>query len=103
MVIIYKDELIHLHKVLVNVMEHVKSNGVNEEFFQEYENLNICPHHIHRTKAEHKYAIFILAKQITEALAQQNPSEIILIKKRLNELANRTKKETIIDAIKAPL
>lgn len=83
-------------------MEHIRVDGVSTDFFQDYENLNICPHHIHRTKAEHKYAIFILARQITEALSQRNPSGIKLITKRLEELANRSKKEVTIE-LRKPL
>ena len=62
---------------------------------KEYLGLNISPHHIHRTKAEHKYAIFVLSNAISEVLANNNGGTSSNISNGLSELVKRSKKELI--------
>ncbi|CAB3287187.1 conserved protein of unknown function [Methanocaldococcus lauensis] len=66
----HKDELIQLHQLLVYLRKYIekKYNCSNDEF-KEYDDLNIYPHHIHRTKAEHIYAIFLLSTIIAKILS----------------------------------
>jgi hypothetical protein len=40
----------------------------NVEFLQ-YQSLQISPIHVHRSKAEHKHAIFILGQEIASVMA----------------------------------
>jgi hypothetical protein len=40
----------------------------NVEFVQ-YQSLQISPMHVHRSKAEHKHAIFILGQEIASVMA----------------------------------
>lgn len=89
----YKEELIYLHQLFIYLMKFLVDNGVSKEYFIEYTELGISPHHIHRTKAEHKYAVFLLASEISGVLAENN--EIIPrgIAKRLKEIADRAKDE----------
>jgi hypothetical protein len=94
----YKDELIHIHQLLIYLMKFLVDNGVSKSFFQEYYNLGISPHHIHRTKAEHKYAIFLLAHGISSVLAESNEIVPRSIAKRLGELAERCKVEVNVHA-----
>ena len=61
----YKDELINLHQLMVYLMKFFVDYGVPDSFFKEYNDLSISPHHIHRTKGEHKYAVFMLAWSIS--------------------------------------
>lgn len=89
----YKDELIYIHQLLIYLMKFLVDNGVSKSFFQEYNSLGISPHHIHRTKAEHKYAIFVLAHGISTVLAENNEIVPRSIAKRLGELAERCKSE----------
>ncbi|MBI5253129.1 MAG: UPF0058 family protein [Euryarchaeota archaeon] len=91
----YKDELIHLHQLLIYLMKFLIDNGVSKSFFEEYTNLGISPHHIHRTKAEHKYAIFVLASGISNVLAENNEIIPRSVANRLGELAKRCKSEII--------
>lgn len=92
----YKDELLHLHQLLIYLMKFLMDNGVSKNFFQDYHNLAISPHHIHRTKAEHKYAIFVLAHGISSVLAENNEIVPRSVAKRLGELAERCKSEVNI-------
>lgn len=92
----YKDELIQLHQFLVYVLKYLEDGYEVKDECEEYFLLNISPHHIHRTKAEHKYAIFVLSSSISEILARKNkdaaPSNVV---NGLSELAKRSKKEII--------
>lgn len=91
----YKDELIHLHQLLVYLMKFLVDNGVPRSFFEEYTNLSISPHHIHRTKSEHKYAVFMLAWSISQVLAENNEIIPRNVANRLGELAERCKRDMI--------
>jgi hypothetical protein len=42
-----------------------------EGTFKDYDELNIRPHHIHRTKSEHTYAIFLLSSTIGKILSEK--------------------------------
>lgn len=92
----YKDELIQLHQFLVYVLKYLEDGYEVKDECEEYFRLNISPHHIHRTKAEHKYAIFVLSELISDLVAKKNdgttPSNV---SNGLSELAKRSKKELI--------
>lgn len=89
----YKDELIHLHQLLIYLMKFLTENGVSPTYFEDYQKLGISPHHIHRTKAEHKYAIFMLAWGISNVLAESVDVVPKSVANRLGELAERAKNE----------
>jgi hypothetical protein len=90
----YKDEMIHLHQLLVYLMKFFVDNGVSNSYFKEYMELGVNPHHIHRTKSAHKYAIFLLAHGISKVLSESTV-EIVprSVTTRLGELAERCKVE----------
>ena len=87
----YKDELIHLHRLLIYLMKFLIDNGVSKSRFKAYMALNISPHHIHRTKAEHKHAIFVLACRISKVLAENGDTIPRSIASKLGEIAERCK------------
>lgn len=89
----YKDELIYLHQLFIYLMNFLVDNGASKSFFEEYSRLGISPHHIHRTKAEHKYAIFVLSHGISTVLSENDEIVPRGIAKRLGELAERCKAE----------
>ena len=91
----YKEELIHLHRLLIYLMKFLIDNGVSKSFFDDYTMLNISPHHIHRTKAEHKYAIFILAWGISNVLAEDSDIIPRSVANRLREIAERCKSDIL--------
>ncbi|MGZ7044081.1 MAG: UPF0058 family protein, partial [Methanobacterium sp.] len=78
------------------VLKYLEDGYEVKDECEEYFHLNISPHHIHRTKAEHKYAIFVLSESISDLLAKRNnlstPSNV---SNGLSELAKRSKKELI--------
>ncbi|MEE8402317.1 MAG: UPF0058 family protein [Candidatus Hydrothermarchaeaceae archaeon] len=91
----YKEELIHLHRLLIYLRKFLVDNGVSKSFFNDYAALNISPHHIHRTKAEHKYAIFTLAWGISKVLAENSDILPRGVANRLGEIVERCKSDMI--------
>ncbi|MCL2115590.1 MAG: UPF0058 family protein [Methanobrevibacter sp.] len=94
----YKDEMIQMHQFLVYVLKYLETNNEIHSSCGEYIALNISPHHIHRTKAEHKHAIFVLSNTISEIILQENfdsvPSNV---SNALSELVRRSKKELKVE------
>ena len=68
--------MIQLHQFLVYVLKYLDTDNSAHEYCEEYLALNISPHHIHRTKAEHKHAIFVLCKVISEVIADKDNHSI---------------------------
>lgn len=91
----YKDELIHLHRLLIYLMKFLVDNGVSKSFFKDYTTLNISPHHIHRTKAEHKHAVFVLSWRISKVLAENSDIIPRSVAIRLREMADRCKADVV--------
>jgi hypothetical protein len=57
--------------------------------FSHYQSLQISPIHVHRSKAEHKHAIFILGQEIASVMAHDEFSGPGRTQVRMQELANR--------------
>ena len=56
--------------------------------------LKISPHHIHKTKAEHKHAIFVLCKIIAQVIAdKENTSIPENVRNSLADLVRRSEEE----------
>lgn len=90
----YKDEMIQMHQFLVYVLKFLEENNQMGNDCSEYMMLNISPHHIHKTKAEHKHAIFILCKIIAVSIANQDENYLpASVCNSLADLVERSKKE----------
>ncbi|MHC1565173.1 MAG: UPF0058 family protein, partial [Candidatus Syntropharchaeales archaeon] len=59
----HKEELIQLHMFLVQLKDYFEKQGTNDDF-SKYRQLDITPLQIHRSKADHKRAIFTLSNEI---------------------------------------
>lgn len=66
-----KQELIHLHSLLKEVCNHYEQTETSNIEKQEYSDLNIRPTSIHKSKTEHKTAVFTLSKEITEEIDRE--------------------------------
>lgn len=90
----YKDEMIQIHQFLVYILKYLEKDEEVKKECKEYFELNISPHHIHRTKAEHKHAIFVLSTTISGIIAKREkemiPPNVV---NALSELSKRSKKE----------
>ncbi len=90
----YKDEMIRLHQFLVYVLKYVAENNQLKNDCTEYMSLKISPHHIHKTKAEHKHAIFVLCKLISQFINENDEESLpINIINYLNDLVIRSLNE----------
>lgn len=60
-----KQELIHLHGLLAEVSKDVAAHYDTELDLSEYESMGARPTSIHKSKTDHKEAVFALARGIT--------------------------------------
>jgi len=71
-----KEELVHYHILLAQFKNYCEENGFSGDF-SKYDDLDISPYQMHRSKEEHKRAIFVLAIELVASLAaKSNPIEI---------------------------
>jgi hypothetical protein len=88
----HKDELINLHQMLSDVKDYFEE--INPELkFSQYTALKITPSQQHKSKMEHKYAIFVLGTEIANAMKEVDYSSSSRISARMKELADKTLKE----------
>lgn len=88
----HKEELISLHQMLIDVKDYLQQMNPESDF-SDYESLKITPTQMHRSKVEHKYAIFVLGNAIAKSMKDiENPSTDRM-SARMHELAERALKE----------
>jgi hypothetical protein len=84
----HKDELLELHEQMVVIKEYFRGReDVPEGTFEEYESLDVDPSHVHKSKSEHKHAVFVLGNALAEAMSEDEFSNAGRISKRMEELA----------------
>lgn len=64
-----KQELIHLHGLLAEVRKQCEAWNENTDL-ETYESLGVKPTSIHRSKTDHKEAVFALADGITAPMGE---------------------------------
>ncbi len=69
-----KEELIYIHSVLAQVKRHITAESANADF-SGYDALHIQPSHVHRSKDDHKRAIFTLGEEIARAISPGQPGD----------------------------
>jgi hypothetical protein len=85
----HKEELLDLHEQMVTVMEHFRSmEGIDASLFDPYDELEVTPSDVHKSKSEHKHAVFVLGRGLAEALSEDEFSNAGRIGKRMEELAD---------------
>jgi hypothetical protein len=88
----HKEELISLHKMLYEVKDYFEE--VNPDLkFSQYNSLKITPSQLHKSKLEHKYAIFVLGNEIANAMKDVDYTSSSRISARMKDLADKTLKE----------
>jgi len=88
----HKEELIKLHEVMAEIKDQIEKMDKDNNF-SEYYRLNVTPEHVHKSKMEHKHAIFILGEEIASSMKDIEYSATNRTSARMHELAERTKKE----------
>ena len=84
----HKDELLELHEELVVIKEYFQDReDVSDERFEAYDTLGVAPSHVHKSKSEHKHAVFVLGNALAEAMSEDEFSNAGRISQRMSELA----------------
>ena len=85
----HKDELLELHEQMVVIMENFREReDVEPGTFDPYEELEVDPSHVHKSKSEHKHAVFVLGNALASAMSEDEFSSAGRIGKRMQELAD---------------
>ena len=71
-----KQELIHLHGLLAQVQNHYEEQTGNTVEHDRYTTLGVQPTSIHKSKTDHKYAVFALADGITSEMSDEETERI---------------------------
>jgi hypothetical protein len=66
-----KQELIHLHGLLAEVCNHYEQLAECDVEHADYSELGVRPTSIHKSKTDHKAAVFALADGITEEMQRE--------------------------------
>jgi hypothetical protein len=84
----HKDELLELHAKMVSIMEHFHGmDDVDATAFEPYDELDVTPDDVHKSKSEHKHAVFVLGNALANVMAEDEFSDAGRIGKRMEELA----------------
>ena len=72
-----KQELIHLHGLLAEVHDHYEKAAGTQVTAEEYETLGVRPTSIHKSKTDHKAAVFALAGGITDEMERETEERTV--------------------------
>lgn len=70
-----KQELIHLHGLLSEVRAECEADASIDLDLSEYREVGVQPTSIHRSKTDHKTAVFALASGLTDSLDSEATPE----------------------------
>ncbi|MBV0924453.1 UPF0058 family protein [Halomicroarcula limicola] len=73
-----KQELIHLHSLLAQVQHSYEADTGSEVEHDEYAELGVKPTSIHKSKTDHKDAVFALADGLTSDMAAESDEPLTL-------------------------
>ena len=85
----HKDELLELHEQMVAIMEYFRAQeDVDDALFEPYDQIDVSPDDVHKSKSEHKHAVFVLGNALASAMSEDEFSDAGRISKRMEELAD---------------
>ena len=85
----HKDELLELHEEMVKIKDKfIEFDELDAEDFAAYEQLDVDPSHVHKSKSEHKHAVFVLGNALASAMSEDEFSSAGRLSKRMKELAD---------------
>ena len=85
-----KEEIIQLHTLFAQI-----KNELEQQFpspvsaFEEYEDLKVLPHHVHKSKDDHKRAVFVLGRVIANVFSHDKYSGTGRVAQRLARMETR--------------
>ena len=84
----HKEELLELHEHMVAIMETFRRmDEVDGSLFDPYDELDVSPDDVHKSKSEHKHAVFVLGNALATVMSEDEVSDAGRIGKRMAELA----------------
>ena len=84
----HKEELLELHEHMVAIMETFRRmEEVDGSLFDPYDELDVSPDDVHKSKSEHKHAVFVLGNALAKVMSEDEFSDAGRIGKRMAELA----------------
>jgi hypothetical protein len=84
----HKEELLELHEHMVAIMETFRRmDEVDASVFDPYDRLDVSPDDVHKSKSEHKHAVFVLGNALASVMSEDEFSDAGRIGKRMAELA----------------
>ncbi|PSP51254.1 metal-binding protein [Halobacteriales archaeon QH_7_68_42] len=90
----HKDELLELHEQMVTIKDYFADlEDVDSELFTPYEELDVTPDDVHKSKSEHKHAVFVLGNALATAMSEDEFSDAGRVGKRMKELAEDAEKK----------
>ena len=90
----HKDELLELHEQMVTIKDYfARLEGVDSELFDPYGELDVTPDDVHKSKSEHKHAVFVLGNALATAMSEDEFSDAGRVGKRMKELAEDAEKK----------
>lgn len=85
----HKDELLELHKHMLEITQTFRGmDDVNTSVFDAYDELEVSPDDVHKSKSEHKHAVFVLGNALATIMSEDEFSDAGRISKRMQELAD---------------
>jgi hypothetical protein len=85
----HKEELLELHGHMVEIMETFRGmDAVDTGVFDAYDELDVTPDDVHKSKSEHKHAVFVLGNALATVMSEDEFSDAGRIGKRMQELAD---------------
>lgn len=73
----HKEEIVLLHLTLYHIKRLFENAGIANGHFKDYDKLGIQPIHIHKSKSDHKKAIMMLCKGISQVFKERSLDDII--------------------------
>ena len=84
----HKDELLELHAQMVTIKDYFADlEDVDSTLFDPYGELDVTPDDVHKSKSEHKHAVFVLGNALATAMSEDEFSDAGRVGKRMAELA----------------
>jgi len=71
-----KQELIHLHGLLAEVSNQYEAWTGDEPNLDDYDSLGVRPTSIHKSKTDHKAAVFAIAEGITSEMEDEDRAKV---------------------------
>ncbi len=85
-----KEEIIQLHTLFAQIKNELETQSSEQvPAFDEYDDFDVLPHHVHKSKDDHKKAVFILGKGIAQVFSHDKYSGAGRVAERLARMEAR--------------